>query len=544
MGRRRARFFSPRPEARLSLSDANPGGLSLVAQAVLAKQPLIANDLQNDERILFKKEHAERGVKSLAALPLLVSAEAVGVLVLHAGERDFFDDEERKLLLELAEDIAFALDHLEKERKLNHLAYYDSLTGLANRTLLMERLGQLLPAGAQRSRPLALLLLDIERFKAINDALGRQAGDELLKQVAGRIASAAGDAGTIARIGADHFALLLPELEREDEIARVFEEHARAVFGQPFRLGEAELRVSAKTGIALSPVDGRDADTLFSNAEAALKKAKAGGDRYLFYTQRMTERVAEKLALETKMRQALENEEFVLHYQPKLDISERRIVGLEALIRWHSPDLGLVPPMQFISLLEETGLILEVGAWALRRASADHRKWFEAGLRTPRVAVNVSSIQLRQRDFVPTGIDLEITESVVMDDIQGNIEKLTRAKALGMRIAVDDFGTGYSSLAYLARLPVHALKIDRSFVIAMLNDADTMSLVRTVIDLAHSLKLTVIAEGVDSEEQANVLRLLRCDEMQGYLLGKPLPFEETAALLDARPTDSPSAQVA
>ena len=236
----------------------------------------------------------------------------------------------------------------------------------------------------------------------------------------------------------------------------------------------------------------------------------------------------------------------MLHYQPKVDLETRSIVGPEALIRWQNPELGLVPPGQFIPLMEETGLILDAGAWALRRAALDHRRWFEQGLKPPRIAVNVSAIQLRQRDFVssveqailegiaPTGIDLEITESLVMHDIEGNIGKLKEARALGVSIAIDDFGTGYSSLAYLAKLPVQTLKIDRAFIIAMLDQPDTMTLVQTIISLAHSLKLKVVAEGVESEDQAKVLRLLRCDQFQGYLFSKPLPFDAMTALLGAQ----------
>jgi EAL domain-containing protein (putative c-di-GMP-specific phosphodiesterase class I) len=257
----------------------------------------------------------------------------------------------------------------------------------------------------------------------------------------------------------------------------------------------------------------------------------------------MNERIAEKLSLENKLRQALEKYEFVLHYQPKVDLETRSIVGVEALIRWQSPERGLVPPAQFIPLLEETGLILEVGSWALKRASLDHRSWVEQGLKAPRVAVNVSAIQLRQRDFVevvkqaigegvaPTAIDLEITESLIMEDILGNIAKLNEARGMGVNIAIDDFGTGYSSLGYLAKLPVQALKIDRSFIVTMLNDPSAMTLVSTIISLAHSLRLKVVAEGVETEEQAKMLRLLRCEEMQGYLFSKPLAMDALVALL-------------
>jgi len=257
----------------------------------------------------------------------------------------------------------------------------------------------------------------------------------------------------------------------------------------------------------------------------------------------MTERIAERLALETKLRRATDLQEFVLHYQPKFDAETGRIEGVEALIRWQSPELGLVPPTQFIPVLEETGLIFEVGAWGLRQAASDYRRWEKLGLAAPRVAVNVSAFQLRRRDFVETvrealgdgagaaALDLEITESLIMEDIGASAEKLEQVRKLGVRISIDDFGTGYSSLAYLARLPVQEIKIDRSFIITMLKDPVVMTLVTTVISMAHSLKLKVVAEGVDAQEQAAELRRLGCDQMQGYLFSKPVDFDAIAALL-------------
>ncbi len=332
-------------------------------------------------------------------------------------------------------------------------------------------------------------------------------------------------------------------MKGRSETGRIVQTLVHSCFDQPFDVNDTKLRISAKAGIALHPNDGDDAETLLKHAEAALRKGKESGERFAFYTRDLTERTSATLTLETKLRQALENEEFVLHYQPKVDLEKRAIVGVEALIRWQSSDLGLVPPMKFIPLMEETGMILDVGPWALRRAAIDHRSWVEQGLQAPRVAVNVSAIQLRQRDFVgavkqaisegiaPTGIDLEITESLIMRDVEGNIQKLKEVRAMGLGVAIDDFGTGYSSLAYLAKLPVQTLKIDRSFIITMLNDRDTMTLVQTMISLAHSLRLTVVAEGVDAEEQAKTLHLLRCDQMQGYLFSRPVPFDEMTALL-------------
>jgi len=435
-------------------------------------------------------------------------------------------------------------DQRRAEQELQHRAYYDSLTGLANRSLFYERLAELLRTADQGRDRFAVCIFDIERFKTINDTFGRQAGDSLLRQVAERLTRASEEPARLARIGEDAFALVIPGVETQDEAARRRLEHKyRACFGAPFTIGEHELRISAQAGLALFPSDGIKEESLFANAEAALRKAKETGDRYLFYTHRMTEAVAESLSLENKLRLALERNEFVLHYQPKVDLETRRIAGLEALIRWQSPELGLVPPMQFIPLMEETGLILDVGAWALRQAVLDYRKLVDQGISAPRIAVNVSAIQLRQRNFmsvvteaisqdaIPQAIDLEITESLLMDDIEGNMEKLRAIRDLGVRIAIDDFGTGHSSLAYLARLPVDALKIDRSFIITMLSNPDTMTLVRTIISLAQSLGLTVVAEGVDSEEQARMLRLLRCNQMQGYLFSKPVPFEAMTALL-------------
>ncbi len=533
-------FFDTAP---LALTETKPEGQGLVGQAVREKRPVISNDIQNDPQRMMKKECLERGINSLAALPLTVGGAAVGVLTLYAGEVGCFDSEEMKLLVELADNLSFALEHIESEEKVRYLAYYDSLTGLANRTLFLERLAQYVGTASRERHQLALVIVNIERFKTINDTFGREAGDALLKQVVGRLLELAKDPNRVARVGADHFAVVVPNLKHEESLVRGLEQGSRCIDGDPYGVTGTELRISTRSGVALFPGDGNDADTLFRNAEAALKKSSSG-DRYLFYTKQMTERIAEKVALENKLRQALEKDQFVLYYQPKVDVDTRRIVSAEALIRWRSPELGLVPPLEFIPLLEETGLILQVGSWALQRASLDHRGWVERGLKAPRIAVNVSPIQLRQRDFVdvlkqaiiggvaPPGIDLEITEGVVMEDIQANIEKLTAVHALGVNIAIDDFGTGYSSLAYLAKLPVQSLKIDRSFIIAMADDRDTMTLVSTIISLAHSLRLKVVAEGVDSEDQAKALRRLRCDEMQGYLFSRPLPRDELTALLE------------
>jgi len=533
-------FFEAAP---LAVIETRPDGHGLAGRVVREAKAIVSNNVQDDPQRMMKKELAERGINSLAIIPLVVAGEAIGVLALYAADTGFFDDAEMKLLRELAEDISFALDHIEKADKLDYVAYYDLLTGLANRTLFNERLTQRLRMAGYEHR-LALVLLDMERFKAINDSLGRHAGDELLKLVARRLEECIGDPGLVGRLSADAFAVMVDGARNPEEVSRTLENHVRLCFGEPFRLGNGmELRISVRGGIAMFPRDGTDFETLHRNAEAALKKAKASGERFVFYAGHMTEKAAEKLSLENNLRLALERGEFVLHYQPQVDLETRRIKGVEALIRWKSPELGLVSPMQFIPLLEETGLILDAGAWAMRRAASDHREWVRQGLPAPRISVNVSAIQLRKQDFIQTlklalaegdatpGLDLEITESLIMEDIEENIRKLTAARDLGVGIAVDDFGTGYSSLRYLAMLPVQTVKIDRSFIVTMLENANVLNLVSTIISLAHSLKLKVVAEGVDSEEQAGALRKFQCDQVQGYLISKPLPVEQLSALL-------------
>jgi diguanylate cyclase len=347
----------------------------------------------------------------------------------------------------------------------------------------------------------------------------------------------------LARLGADQFAIVTHSIPQDEDVARLTDHRHHETFGVPFDVDGKDLRVSACMGIAIYPGDGADAESLLLNAEAALKKAKAAGERYVFYTQGLSERAAERLRLENELRQAVEQEQFILHYQPKVQMGTRRIVGVEALVRWQSPQRGLVPPIQFIPVLEETGLILEVGNWVLRRACGDHHRWRELGITAPKIAVNVSAMELRRRDFVATvelavkqasaqdAIEVEITESVVMEDIRETTEKLIALRGMGIGVAIDDFGTGYSSLAYLARLPVETLKIDRSFVKTMADEPANRTLVQTIVSLAHSLRLIVVAEGVETEQQEQLLRELACDQMQGYLFSKPVPFETMTQLL-------------
>ncbi len=523
-------------EIRKTLSQEELASKTMVSQVIRSKKAIISNDSPTDPQLVFGRKYAEAGVRSVIVLPLMVADEAIGVLALYASESNFFHDEELNLLQELSSDIAFAIDHLDKQEQLNYLAYYDVLTGLANRTLFLERLAQYLRSASSGGHKLAMGLIDIERFKNINDSLGRPAGDALLKQVAQWLTGSTGDASLLARMDADHFAIVMPEVRQESDVARFVEKTIEAFRDNAFHLHGADFTITPKIGVALFPEDGADADTLVRNAEAALKQAKMAGNRYLFYTQKMTDTVAGKLAMENHLRHALDHDEFVLHYQPKMKLASGKVTSVEALLRWNNPDDGLVLPGLFIPILEETGLINEVGRWVLHKAAEDYLRWLDAGLAAVPIAVNVSPLQLRDRGFIDEiaqviardarladGLELEITESVIMADAGHSIVSLQAIRSLGVRIAIDDFGTGYSSLSQLAKLPVDTLKIDRSFVIDMTASQQGLALVATIIKLAHSLQLHVVAEGVETEEQLRLLRSLDCDEIQGFLISQPLP---------------------
>jgi diguanylate cyclase (GGDEF)-like protein/PAS domain S-box-containing protein len=508
---------------------------SLAVRAVREARPVVANNLETDTTVLFHKDLVAAGMRSMAVFPLVIGGIVVGVVALYAYEIEFFHRGEMKLLTQLTGDIAFAIDYIEKQERLDYLAYYDVLTGLANRALFLERTAQSIRGAASGRRNVALFLIDLERFKNINDSLGRPAGDLLLKQVAAWLTQAVGDANLVARVDADHFGVVLPDIKHVRDIMPFIKKTMLAFLSHPFRLNDAVFRIAAKVGVAVCPDDGTDADTLFRNAESALKKAKLSGDKYLSYSQNMTVSVAGRLTLENQLRQALERKEFALFYQPKMNLVSGEITGAEALLRWNDPLTGLVNPNRFIPVLEETGLMHDVGRWALNEAVQTYRQWCGAGLEAVRIAVNVSPMQLRNRGFVAeirkaigqdskaaSGLELEITESLIMEDVRISIGSLRAIRELGVRIAIDDFGTGFSSLSYLARLPVHTLKIDRSFVIGMVAGPEGLALVSTIINLAHSMKLNVVAEGVETEEQSRLLRLLNCDEIQGYWFGHPV----------------------
>ena len=440
------------------------------------------------------------------------------------------------------------LEELVRQRtaELNHLAYHDALTDLPNRILFEDRLTQALILAKRHRQALGMLFLSLDGFKKVHDTLGHAIGDRLLQKVAERLRSSAHQGETVARFEGDEFALLLTQIggtEDEDVVEVIFQINESLKL--PFLVDDHELFITVSIGISLYPDDGADAPTLLKNADAALYRAREqGGNNYQFYTADMNDKAMKRLTLENSLRRALERSEFEVYYQPVLDINTRKIVGMEALLRWHHPELGLIQPAEFIPLAEDTGMIVPIGEWVLRTACTQSKSWQEAGFAPLSLAVNLSGRQFQQQNLSEvvarilqeTGLnshnlELELTESSIMKNAESAVRMLGELKEMGVKIAIDDFGTGYSSLGYLKRLPIDTLKIDRSFVSDVTTDPDDAALVMAIITLAHNLRLKVIAEGVDSEEQLSFLHLLRCDEWQGYLFSKPLPVEAFEELL-------------
>ncbi|HUW36836.1 MAG TPA: EAL domain-containing protein [Rhodocyclaceae bacterium] len=529
-----------------AIQDA-PDGCQMVARALQEKVAVLCNDIATEPQMArWREEALRRGYRSVAVFPLLVGDKVVGLLLLYASEANFFDKEETGLLTELAGDISFALDHIEKEQRLNYLAYYDVLTGLPNRALLYDRLEQGTRAARRNEWLLAVLFVDLDNFKVVNDTLGHSLGDALLAEVSRRLAACLRDTDTVGRLGGDEFGIILPEIGSSEDAAMV----ARKVIescAKPHLIEGHELFVSASVGITLFPDDAVDSEALIRNADTAMYRAKdLGRNTYQFYTAEMNRNTQDKLRLEADLRHALAKGEFLLHYQPKVSCVTGQVKGFEALLRWQHPVRGLVSPEAFVPALEESGLIVPVGEWVLHAACAQVKRWQEAGLGTPSVAVNISGRQIHVGDLCetvraalassgldPAHLELELTESQLMKDAEGIIGLLRRLKTMGVQISVDDFGTGYSSLAYLKRFPIDSLKVDRAFVRDIIADPNDVSITRAIITLAHSLKLKVVAEGVETEGQLGLLIANHCDEIQGYYFSRPLPAEEATALLAA-----------
>ena len=432
----------------------------------------------------------------------------------------------------------------EAQRRIEFLAHHDPLTGLPNRLLFRDRMEHVLAKAGRAQSRIAMLFLDLDRFKSINDSLGHPVGDALLRGVVERLKACVRESDTISRQGGDEFVILLDDVKDSESVSRVAEK-IHFHMADPFVLEGHSLMTSFSMGIALYPEDGGDFDTLFQKADTAMYHAKESGrNAHRFFAEQMNRKVVEHMTLEMQLRQAVDKEEFILHYQPQLDLKHGHIVGVEALIRWNSPELGLVSPARFIPVAEESGLIYRIGAWVLREACRQAHAWQEAGLQPFVVAVNLSALQFKRPDLVNTVIDalvlsdldsewleLELTESILIQDAEQTLDAVRRLKALGVKLSVDDFGTGYSSLIYLKRFAVDKLKIDQTFIRDLVSDPDDAAIVRAIIEMAHSLKLKTIAEGVESEELANLLRIFNCDEIQGYWFARPMPAEQLEAFV-------------
>jgi diguanylate cyclase (GGDEF)-like protein len=436
---------------------------------------------------------------------------------------------------------------IERERaeeKANYMAYFDALTDLPNPTLFRDRLTHELCASDASRQKSAIIFLALDRFKNINDTLGHSVGDQLLCAAARRLSRCVSKTDTAAYFGGDEFAILLTDVSCAEDTAKVAQNIKDALL-PPFNCEGHELYVTTSMGISLYPDDASDSQTLLKNASTALYRVKQrGGDSYQFYTADMHDRALKRLSLENNLRRAIEQEEFVIYYQPQVSADGSKFIGMEALVRWNHPKMGIVPPSEFIPIAEETGLIVPLGDWILRSACAQSKRWQRLGLPALRLSVNLSLRQFQQNNLVetvsaallesglePEFLELELTESAIMHDAKQAIDILQQLRALGIKISVDDFGSGYSSLSYLKTLPIDVLKIDQTFVRDITTDLNDVAIVKTIVSLAHNLNLKTIAEGVETAEQAAVLFALGCDEMQGYFFSKPLRAADLEFLL-------------
>jgi diguanylate cyclase (GGDEF)-like protein len=523
--------------------DSDAESVGMAERAMRSGAPSVHNDLAEPQPRAEHEIWIALGFRAAAALPLLIDGTAIGTISLFSNQRDVFDAAEVDVLLELTANLSFALQYLEKDEAVHFLSYFDSLTGLAKRPLFCQRLAQLMTVAADGG-VLTVVVFDVRKLGAINDSLGRYVGDRLLEKIAARMKQTYADSECAAYFGGGTFALMLTAIGNPADTGRMLQNAAAQFFAEPFEIDGQVLRPAVRSGVAFYPHDAATADALVQNAEAALQAAREDNEKYMLFglvTQRPTSR---GLALESRLSGALDRDEFRLHYQPKVNIESGRIEGLEALLRWQDTEDGLVAPNVFVPLLERSGAIVDVGEWVLLQAVRDLRIWREAGLPVVRVAVNVSPLQLRRRDFAdrvlasietaanqPSAVDLEITESMLMQDLELSIRKLAQLREAGIGVAIDDFGTGYSSLRLLARLPVDTLKVDRSFIQSVADTPNVRTLVSTIISLARAFGMHTVAEGVETAEQLKVLHAVQCDQAQGYLFGRPTPASEVAAAI-------------
>jgi diguanylate cyclase (GGDEF)-like protein len=479
------------------------------------------------------------------------SGESVGVLLFLAGEEHVFTNDLVELLAKLAENVSFALDNFDRadekttaDARIEYLASHDSLTGLPNREMYNELLHFAIESAGRHDRQFAVLFIDLDRFKIINDSLGHEAGDSLLVEIANRLRQNLRSSDIVARLGGDEFVVILEQIGERDDVETLARKLLLAI-SESIQLSGHECHTTASIGIAMFPADGSDVHTLTKNADMAMYLAKEDGKNdFRFFTREVKMQSIERLTLETALRHALERSEFSLHYQPKVDLVTRQITGVEALLRWTHPERGMLPPSQFIPLAEETGLIVPIGRWVLREACAQNMAWQRRGLRPVSMAVNLSPRQFVDESLLqdidealaasgmsPVLLQLEVTESMVMRNVPRAIKVLDAVQSRGIRLAIDDFGTGYSSMSLMKQFPIDTIKIDRSFVRDLPDDSEDRAIAQAIISMGKALGMTIVAEGVETAEQEAFLRNNACDEMQGYLFSKPVPAAELAKLL-------------
>ncbi len=516
---------------------------SATGRVLHSTQPVIVDDLGTVADVVVSAHLLAEGLRSGIEVAVPTSEGAFGVIGAYSRDPARFSRDDASFLMAIATSLGTAIGRKRAEERLAYVAQFDSLTGLPNRTLFRDRLSHAMTRAERGGTQLALMLLDLDRFKEINDTLGHRAGDRLLKAVAERLTDTLRTVDTVARLGGDEFTVILEDAENTAAVAMVAEKVVGAL-ARPFPLDDQEYFLTVSAGIAMYPSNPGDIETLIMNADVAMYDAKdRGKNNFQFYRAEMNAMKQERLSLEGQLRRAVERGELFIDYQPQVDLRMNRIIGAEALLRWRHPELGLIEPNRFIPIAEQSNLILQIGKWVLHTACAQNAIWQRAGLPRIRVAVNVSARQfraelletvgsaLRGAGLAPDCLELEITEGLLIEDPEAASAVLTELKALGVHVAIDDFGSGYSSLSYLKHFPLDSLKIDRGFVRDLSIDADDASIARAIIALGHSLDLKVIAEGVETPQQLAFLRDHHCDVVQGFLFGAPVAADAMAALL-------------